>query len=82
MFSGNSSELNSYSLTPTKNDRNQMANDALLVNLFEVVNNELRSLRQRINSSDEGSQDRHNQLIQFLFSIINSSNSNNQNNSC
>jgi hypothetical protein len=43
-----------------------------------MINNELRSLRHRINDSDEGSQDRHSQLMQLLFSIFNSNNSNNQ----
>ena len=42
-----------------------------------MINNELRSLRHRINDSDEASQDRHSQLMQLLFSIVNSNNSSN-----
>lgn len=43
-----------------------------------MINNELRSLRHRINESDDASQDRHGQLMQLLFTFFNSNNSNNQ----
>ena len=43
-----------------------------------MINNELRSIRHRINDSDDASQDRHSQLMQLLFSIVNSNNSNYQ----
>ena len=54
----------------------QMDNDNFLGNLFEMINNELRLLRHRINESDESSQDRHSQLVQMLFSVLNTNNSN------
>jgi hypothetical protein len=47
-----------------------------------MVNNELRSVRHRINDSDEASQDRHSQLMQLLFSIVNLNNSSSQKKSC
>lgn len=58
-------------LTPNQND-----NENFLGNLFEMINNELRLLRHRINQSDESSQDRHGQLVQLLFSLMNTNNSN------
>jgi hypothetical protein len=63
-------------LTPSLID--QIGNENFVRNLFEMINNELRSLRHRINDSDEASQDRHGQLMQLLFSIFNTNNSNNQ----
>ncbi len=65
-------------LTSSLIDQNQIGNENLVRNLFEMINNELRSLRHRINDSDEASQDRHGQLMQLLFSIFNTNNSNNQ----
>jgi hypothetical protein len=61
-------------LTPSILDQNEN----FVRNLFEIINNELRSLRHCINDNDESSQDRHGQLMQLLFSIFNSTNSNNQ----
>jgi hypothetical protein len=58
------------------NDQNQIGN------LFEMINNELRSLRHRVNDSDEASQDRHSQLMQLLISLVNSNNSNQQKKIC
>jgi hypothetical protein len=47
-----------------------------------MINNELRSLRHRVNDSDESSQDRHSQLMQLLFSLANSNNTNQQKKIC
>ncbi len=69
---------NLCSSTPNILDQNQIGNETFVRNLFEMINNELRSLRHRINDSDEASQDRHGQLMQLLFSIFNTNNSNNQ----
>ncbi|CAF2908813.1 unnamed protein product [Rotaria sp. Silwood2] len=82
VYPRNSSERNSCLLTPSKIDQTQIGNENFFRNLVEMINNELRSLRQRINGSDEASQDRHNQLTQLLFSIVNSNNSNNQKKIC
>ena len=47
-----------------------------------MINNELRALRHRINDSDEAAQDRHSQLTQLLFSMVNLNNSNSQKKAC
>ncbi|UJR16371.1 hypothetical protein I4U23_003274 [Adineta vaga] len=78
----NSSERNSCLLTPSMIDQNQLTNENVFHNLIEMINNELRSLRHRINDSDEASQDRHSQLMQFLFSIVNFNSNNQQKKSC
>lgn len=70
--------MNSCLMTPSLTEQSQIGNDNLMKNFFEMINNELRRFRHRINDSDEASQDRHNQLIQLLFSTFNSNNSNNQ----
>lgn len=46
-------------------------------NFFELISNELRRLRHRINDSDEASQDRHSQLMQLLLQSVSLNNSNN-----
>ncbi|CAM4760348.1 unnamed protein product [Rotaria magnacalcarata] len=74
----NSSERNSSLLTPTKPDQSVMGNENFLRDIFEMINSELRSLRHRINGTDEASQDRHIQIMQLLFSIVNANNSNNR----
>ena len=74
----NSSDVNSCVMTPSLTDQSQLANENLIRNLFELISNELRRLRHRVNDSDEASQDRHNQLVQLLFSSFNLNNSNNQ----
>ncbi|CAF1064594.1 unnamed protein product [Adineta steineri] len=74
-----SSEKNLSLLLPSTNDQNQIGNENILRSLIEMINNELRSLRHRINDSDEASQDRHSQLMQLLFTIVNLNNSNYQN---
>jgi hypothetical protein len=74
----NSSEINSCLVTPSLNEQSQIGNENLIRNLFEMISNELRRLRHRINDSDESSQDRHSQLMQLLFSTFNLNNSNNQ----
>ncbi|CAF1456625.1 unnamed protein product [Adineta steineri] len=76
----NSSDINSCLMTPSINDQSQIGNESLIRNLFEMISNELRRLRNRINDSDETSQDRHSQLMQLLFSSFNLNNSNNNNN--
>ena len=58
-------------------DQNQLTNENIFRNLIEMINNELRSLRHRVNDSDEAAQDRHSQLMQFLFSIVNFNNNSN-----
>jgi hypothetical protein len=73
-----SSEMNSCFMTPSLNDQTQIGNENLIRNLFEMISNELRRFRHRINDSDEASQDRHSQLMQLLFSTFNLNNSNNQ----
>ena len=66
-------------MTPSLNEQNSLGNDNLIRNFFEIISNELRRLRHRINDSDESSQDRHTQLMQLLFSTFNNvNNSNNQ----
>ncbi|CAF0911255.1 unnamed protein product [Rotaria sordida] len=82
IYPRNSSEKNLCLSTPSKIDQIQIGNENFLRNLFEMINNELRSVRHRINGSDEASQDRHDQLMQLLFSIVNSNNSNNQKKIC
>jgi hypothetical protein len=72
------SEMNSCLVTPSITDQSQLGNENLIRNLFEMISNELRRLRHRINDSDESSQDRHSQLMQLLFSTFNLNNSNNQ----
>lgn len=62
-------------LTPSLINEIPMQNEHLLSNLFDMINSELRSLRHRINESDEAFEDRHRQLMQFLFTIVNSNNS-------
>ncbi|CAF1500647.1 unnamed protein product [Rotaria sp. Silwood1] len=74
----NSLEINSCSMTPAIADQSQIGNENLIRNLFEMISNELRRLRHRINDRDEASQDRHSQLMQLLFSTFSLSNSNNQ----
>jgi hypothetical protein len=74
IYPRNSSERNSCVLT----DQNPIENENYVRNLFEMINNELRSLRHRVNDSDESSQDRHGQLMQLLLSTCNPNNSNNQ----
>ncbi len=74
----NSSEINSCLVTPSLTEQSQIGNENLIRNLFEMISNELRRLRHRINDSDEASQDRHSQLMQLLFSTFNLNNSNNQ----
>ena len=74
----NSSDINSCLMTPSLTDHSQIGNDNFIRNLFEMISNELRRLRHRINDSDEASQDRHSQLMQLLFSTFNLNNSNNQ----
>jgi hypothetical protein len=74
----NTSDMNSRFMTPSLNDQTQIGNESLIRNLFEMISNELRRLRHRINDSDEASQDRHGQLMQLLFSTLNLNNSNNQ----
>ena len=64
-------------MTPSFTDPCAMGNETLVRNLFEMISNELRRLRHRINDSDEASQDRHSQLMQLLFSSVNLNNSNN-----
>ena len=59
-------------------DQNSIKHENLLSNLFEIINSELRSLRHRINDSNEASKDRHSQLMQLLFSIFNSNSNNYQ----
>ncbi len=74
----NSSDINSCLMTPSIMDQTQIGNENLVRNLFEMISNELRRLRHRINDSDESSQDRHSQLMQLLFSTFNLNNSINQ----
>jgi hypothetical protein len=74
----NSSDINSCLMTPSLTDQSQLGNENLMRNLFELISNELRRLRHRINDSDEASQDRHSQLMQLLLSSFNLNNSNNQ----
>jgi hypothetical protein len=74
----NSSDINSCLITPSITDQTQIGNENLVRNLFEMISNELRRLRHRINDSDESSQDRHSQLMQLLFSTFNLNNSINQ----
>lgn len=74
----NSMEINSCLVTPSIIDQSQTGNDNLIRNFFEMISNELRRLRHRINDSDEASQDRHGQLMQLLFSTFNLNNSNSQ----
>ena len=68
----NSSIRNSCLLISSKISQNQIENTNFLYELFEIINNELRLLRRRIIDRDEASQDRHNQLIQLLYSLIDS----------
>ena len=63
-------------MTPSQTEQNQLINENFLRNFFEMINNELRRVRHRLIDSDESSQDRHNQLIQLLFSTFNLNNSN------
>jgi hypothetical protein len=74
----NCSDINSCLITPSITDQTQIGNENLVRNLFEMISNELRRLRHRINDSDESSQDRHSQLMQLLFSTFNLNNSINQ----
>jgi hypothetical protein len=74
IYPRNSSERNSCVLT----DQNPIENENYVRNLFEMINNELRSLRHCVNDSDESSQDRHGQLMQLLLATCNPNNSNNQ----
>lgn len=74
----NGLEGNTCSTTPATIDQSQIANETLTHNLLEMITNELRRVRNRISDSDEASQDRHNQLMQLLFSTFNLTNSNNQ----
>ncbi|CAF3194194.1 unnamed protein product [Rotaria socialis] len=78
MCPSRSVEINSCLATPSIADQSQIGNENLIRNLFEMISNELRRLRHRINDSDEASQDRHSQLMQLLFSTFNLNNSNNQ----
>ena len=71
------SENHSALVTPCLSDQISSGNENLFRNLFEMMAQELRHLRHRINDSDEASQDRHNQLMQLLISSFNSNNSNN-----
>ncbi|CAF1211558.1 unnamed protein product [Adineta ricciae] len=73
----NHSDVNSIVTVPSLTDPCAMGNETLIRNLFEMISNELRRLRHRINDSDEASQDRHSQLMQLLFSSVNLNNSNN-----
>lgn len=57
------------------NHSSPLSNEHLFSHLFEMINSEFRSLRHRVNESDEASEDRHRQMMQFLFSIVNSNNS-------
>jgi hypothetical protein len=70
--------MNLCSSTLTILDQTQIGNETFVRNLFEMINNELRSLRHCINDSDEASQDRHGQLMQLLFSMFNTTNTNYQ----
>ena len=72
------SNSNSSSTTPIIVDQGQIGNENLIRNLFEMISNELRRLRHRVNDSDEASQDRHRQLMQLLFSTFNLNGINNQ----
>ncbi|CAF1396588.1 unnamed protein product [Adineta ricciae] len=76
-YSRNTSDRNSCLLTPSITDQSQLTNENVFRNLIETINNELRSLRHRVNDSDEAAQDRHSQLMQFLFSIVNFNNNSN-----
>ncbi|UJR30111.1 hypothetical protein I4U23_017652 [Adineta vaga] len=73
----NHSDVNSCVMTPSINDQCSNGNETIVKNLFEMMGNELRRLRHRVNDSDEASQDRHSQLMQLLFSTFNLNNSNN-----
>ena len=74
----NNSDVNLCLMTPSMNEQSQIGSENLIRNLFEMISNELRRLRHRINDGDEASQDRHSQLMQLLFSTFNLNNSNNQ----
>ncbi|CAF4370977.1 unnamed protein product, partial [Rotaria magnacalcarata] len=78
MCPSHSLQINSCLATPSIADQSHIGNENLIHNLFEMISNELRRLRHRINDSDEASQDRHSQLMQLLFSTFNLNNSNNQ----
>lgn len=65
-------------MTPSLTEQSQTGNENLIRNFFEIISNELRRFRHRINDSDEASQDRHSQLMQLLFSTLNLNHSNNQ----
>jgi len=77
IYPSNHSEISSCLMTPSLTDQSQLSQENFLRNLFEMITKELRHLRHRINDSDEASQDRHNQLMQLLFSSLNVNNSNN-----
>ena len=77
LCSSNTSIVQTSLMTPSLTDPSQSTNENLMRNFFELISNELRRLRHRINDSDEASQDRHSQLMQLLFSSFNLNNSNN-----
>lgn len=77
LCSSNTSIVQTSLMTPSLTDQTPSTNENLMKNFFELISNELRRLRHRINDSDEASQDRHSQLMQLLFSSFNLNNSNN-----